>query len=113
LPKNFQVAPQGLSGYDQVFWSSTVKQRIEIRALHWPRQIRVNTLISGLIETSFRAFMGEEGKRAFEQMVIDKVPLGRIGTVDEAAAVALFLLSDDSAYVTGSQYPVDGGLLRR
>lgn len=78
-----------------------------------PRQIRVNTLIPGPIETSFRDFMGEEGKRAFEQMVIDKVPLGRVGTVDEAAAVALFLLSDDSAYVTGSQYPVDGGLLMR
>lgn len=77
------------------------------------RGIRVNTLIPGPIETAFRDFMGPEGKRAFERMVVDKVPLGRPGTSEEAAAVALFLLSDDSGYVTGSQYPVDGGLLMR
>ncbi|WP_130934483.1 SDR family oxidoreductase, partial [Klebsiella pneumoniae] len=40
------------------------------------------------------------------------VPLKRQGTPEEAAAVALFLLSDDAGYVTGSQYVVDGGLLR-
>jgi NAD(P)-dependent dehydrogenase (short-subunit alcohol dehydrogenase family) len=39
--------------------------------------------------------------------------LGRVGTPDEAAAVALFLLSDDAAYVTASQYTVDGGLTKR
>jgi len=40
------------------------------------------------------------------------VPMKRPGTPEEAAAVALFLLSDDASYVTGSQYVVDGGLLR-
>ena len=37
----------------------------------------------------------------------------RIGTAEEAAAVALFLLSDDASYLTGSQFAVDGGLLMR
>lgn len=46
----------------------------------------------------------------FESHVISQVPLGRTRTIEEAAAVALFLLSDESSYVTGSQYTVDGGL---
>ena len=37
------------------------------------------------------------------------VRAGRMGTVEEAAAVALFLLSDESSFVTGSDYAVDGG----
>ncbi|SMO90266.1 SDR family oxidoreductase [Paracoccus laeviglucosivorans] len=51
------------------------------------------------------------GRRDFERAVLDDLPLGRIGTDAEAAAVALFLLSDDASYVTGSQYAVDGGLV--
>jgi len=37
------------------------------------------------------------------------VPLGRAGTVEEVAALAAWLLSDESPYVTGSLYAVDGG----
>ncbi|MEN0100741.1 MAG: SDR family oxidoreductase, partial [Brucella pseudogrignonensis] len=51
-------------------------------------------------------------RSGFERFVVDQVPLGRAGTADEAAAVALFLLSDDASYVTGSQYAVDGGLIK-
>lgn len=78
-----------------------------------PRGIRVNTIVPGPIETSFRAFMSAEVRQHFEQSVVGQVPLGRVGTAREAAAVALFLLSHDSAFVTGSQYAVDGGLLMR
>lgn len=78
-----------------------------------PRQIRVNSIVPGPIDTSFRAFMTADVKARFERSVLDQVPLGRAGTADEAAAVALFLLSQDSSYVTGSQYAVDGGLLMR
>lgn len=78
-----------------------------------PRGIRVNTLVPGAIETGFRSFMDTETRSTFESGVLDRVPLGRIGTPTEAAAVALFLLSDQSSYVTASQYFVDGGLSRR
>ena len=77
-----------------------------------PRGIRVNTLVPGAIDTGFRRFMDDETRTTFESGVLGRVPLGRIGTTTEAAAVALFLLSDESSYVTASQYPVDGGLLR-
>lgn len=52
-----------------------------------------------------------EARQGFEDFVVDQVPLRRVGTPDEAAAVALFLLSDEASYVTGSQYAVDGGLI--
>lgn len=76
-----------------------------------PRGIRVNTLVPGPIETNFRGFLPDEARKGFESFVVDQVPLGRVGTPEEAAAVALFLLSTDSSYVTGSQYAVDGGLI--
>ena len=76
-----------------------------------PRGIRVNVVIPGPIDTNFRHFLPDEAKQGFEQFVIGQVPLGRAGTPDEAAAVALFLLSEDASYVTGSQYAVDGGLV--
>jgi NAD(P)-dependent dehydrogenase (short-subunit alcohol dehydrogenase family) len=78
-----------------------------------PRGIRVNTLVPGPIETNLRSFLPEDARRGFEAFVVNQVPLGRVGTAEEAAAVALFLLSADSSYVTGSQYAVDGGLIMR
>ena len=78
-----------------------------------PRGIRVNVVVPGPIDTNFRHFLPDEAKRGFEDFVIAQVPLGRAGTPGEAAAVALFLLSDDASYVTGSQYAVDGGLMMR
>ncbi|MFG6281797.1 SDR family oxidoreductase [Sphingomonas sp. S6] len=76
-----------------------------------PRGIRVNVVVPGPIDTNFRHFLPDNAKRGFEDFVVGQVPLGRAGTADEAAAVALFLLSDEASYVTGSQYAVDGGLI--
>ncbi|PVE59473.1 oxidoreductase [Arthrobacter sp. TPD3018] len=76
-----------------------------------PRGIRVNVVVPGPIDTNFRHFLPDDAKRGFEDFVVGQVPLGRAGTADEAAAVALFLLSDEASYVTGSQYAVDGGLI--
>jgi NAD(P)-dependent dehydrogenase (short-subunit alcohol dehydrogenase family) len=77
------------------------------------RGIRVNVLVPGAIDTRFRDFMREDVRESFERDVIGRVPLARVGTPEEAAAVALFLLSDDATYVTASQYAVDGGLTKR
>lgn len=77
------------------------------------RRIRVNSLVPGPINTNIRRHLPEETRRQFETAVVGMVPLQRMGTADEAAAVALFLLSADSSYVSGSQYAVDGGMLMR
>lgn len=75
------------------------------------RNIRVNTLVPGPIDTTFRDFMDPSFREAFEADVTSRLALPRVGTAEEAASVAAFLLSDESSFVTGSQYMVDGGLV--
>ncbi|AID90473.1 SDR family oxidoreductase [Klebsiella michiganensis] len=77
------------------------------------RNIRVNALIPGPIDTPFRHFMRDEVRREFEASVVSRLALHRQGTAAEAADVALFLLSDAASFVSGSQYVVDGGLTLR
>ncbi|MFH2503165.1 SDR family oxidoreductase [Klebsiella indica] len=77
------------------------------------KNIRVNTLVPGPIDTDFRHFMREDVRGEFEASVVSRLALTRQGTAVEAAEVALFLLSDAASYVSGSQYFVDGGLTLR
>ncbi|HDS8141103.1 SDR family oxidoreductase [Klebsiella michiganensis] len=77
------------------------------------RNIRVNALVPGPIDTPFRHFMRDEVRREFEASVVSRLALHRQGTAAEAADVALFLLSDAASFVSGSQYVVDGGLTLR
>lgn len=78
-----------------------------------PRRIRVNTVIPGLIESPQSLdgtnSLGKDGLDAAGRII----PWGRVGNVDEAARAIRFLTSDDSAYVTGQQLIVDGGLTVR
>ena len=46
---------------------------------------------------------------AFRAANIDQTPLGRTGTADEVAPLVVFLISDESAYVSGAEIAVDGG----
>lgn len=77
-----------------------------------PRGIRVNAVSPGPVETSFfaRTGMPEQAVQAFAQSVLAQVPLGRFAKAEEVAAVASFLLSRETSFVTGSEYVVDGGL---
>ncbi|PRY09071.1 SDR family NAD(P)-dependent oxidoreductase [Kineococcus rhizosphaerae] len=71
-----------------------------------PRGIRVNAVHPGYVETPMTA----SASPAFRAANLAETPLGRAGTVAEVAAVVAFLLSDDAAYVSGAEIPVDGGL---
>ena len=73
--------------------------------------IRVNALCPGWIDTPFNTPSWENfgGRERFLEEVPRLVPLGRIGTPQEAAKLACFLLSDDAAYMTGHALVADGG----
>jgi NAD(P)-dependent dehydrogenase (short-subunit alcohol dehydrogenase family) len=72
------------------------------------RGVRVNALCPGYVETDLTApLLGVDRLR--EEVVRD-TPLGRIATVEEIVAPALFLASDDASYVTGATLLVDGGM---
>jgi NAD(P)-dependent dehydrogenase (short-subunit alcohol dehydrogenase family) len=73
--------------------------------------VRVNAICPGLIETGMTREIFE---RARDRGTHDKIgqinPLQRAGGPEEIAAMALFLASDESSYVNGQAFPVDGGL---
>lgn len=78
--------------------------------------IRCNCISPARIHTSFvdgflkANYPGQE-KEMFEKLSRTQ-PVGRMGKPDEVAALALFLCSDEAAFVTGSDYPIDGGFIR-
>jgi len=73
-----------------------------------PRNIRVNSLAPGLVETEgTRAAGTAEGE--FKSIAVSRTPLGRVGAPEDIAKVAVFLASDDSAWITGEVLPVGGG----
>ena len=73
------------------------------------RGARIMSVSPGLIDTS----MGRAEAEAHPSMakMLERTPLGRYGTGDEIASVAVFLCSSDASYVTGSDIKVDGGVL--
>lgn len=83
-----------------------------------PRGIRVNAMCPGAIDTAMSnpaqldpEADAEETSRALDGLYRKLVPLGRIGRPQEVARLALFLTSEDSSYITGQPFVIDGGWL--
>ncbi len=71
-----------------------------------PRGIRVNSVHPGPIDTEMlNVRTPEQNQRRVQQ-----VPMKRMGTAEEVAKLVLFLLSDESAYITGAEIAIDGGV---
>src|SRR3984893_16682584 len=79
-----------------------------------PRGVRVNVICPGTVYTPLMEPMlrarGQGDLAAGLALTTAKYPIGRLGTPDEIAAVALFLASDDSSFLTGSVITADGGM---
>jgi len=70
------------------------------------RNITANVVAPGFVDTDMTASLPEERKAA----ILASVPLGRLASAAEVAAVVAFLASDEAGYITGAVIPVDGGL---
>jgi 3-oxoacyl-[acyl-carrier protein] reductase len=70
-----------------------------------PSGIRVNAVTPGLIQTKMNHQLSEEEWSSLEE----EIPIGRAGTTEEVANVVLYLLSDQSSYITGQTINVNGG----
>ena len=80
----------------------------ELAVIHARENIRCNALCPGPLKTKLLMdFLDTEAKK---QRRLVHVPMGRFGLAEEMAKAALFLASDDSSYVTGSDFLVDGGI---
>jgi len=70
--------------------------------------IRVNSVHPGIMPPMSGTLRPPE---RHEYLVTEKIPMGRVGEVEEVAAAVLFLASDDASYITGTELVVDGGYL--
>jgi len=95
-------------------WSvySSTKAAVRSFARTWTsdlkgRRIRVNAVSPGYTDTA--PWRSIEGAEQVMQAISKGIPLGRFGTPDEIAKAVVFLASDDSSYITGTELFVDGG----
>ncbi len=93
---NYASAKAGLIGL-----TKTVARELASRG------ITANAIAPGLIETELTADLPD----AARQFVLDSTPLGYIGAVEDVAAAAVYLASDEARYVTGQVLGIDGGMM--
>ena len=86
---------------------SAVEYATQVAALEYgPSGVRLNCIAPHLIETEMTKAVFT--RRHLVEAVLQQTPLGRMGTPDDIAAAALFLASDDAAYISGQTIVVDG-----
>jgi glucose 1-dehydrogenase len=75
-----------------------------------PKNITINNIAPGAIQTPINKNLMENQQEL--RALLRNIPLKRLGTVEDVASLAAYLASDEAAYITGSTYVIDGGLMR-
>lgn len=94
-PEMFAAVKAGVLGFSRSF------------AINHGPEIRVNILAPGWIQT---AFANDVMNKDYYDARIKEIPIGRFGTPEDVAEVAVFLASDEASYITGEMIKVNGGL---
>ena len=93
---NYAAAKAGIIGF-------TKSAAMELAS----RGVTVNAVAPGLIDTDMTAALSEKVK----EVMLQEIPVGRMGTPEDVANAVAFLVSDQAAYITGQVLSVDGGLV--
>jgi NAD(P)-dependent dehydrogenase (short-subunit alcohol dehydrogenase family) len=80
----------------------------ELAAIHARENIRVNALCPGPLRTELLMKYLDTSEKKNRRLV--HIPMGRFGEAEEIAKAALYLASDESSFVTGTSFMVDGGI---
>jgi NAD(P)-dependent dehydrogenase (short-subunit alcohol dehydrogenase family) len=107
------MRPSSVKGCPTRVFTAPPKPRSVVRATTdlKTRRIRVNAVSPGFTDRAGARALWHSVEAVEERMKIisSSVPLGRFGTPDDIAKVVVFLASDDSSYITGTELFVDGG----
>ncbi|MFO0936639.1 MAG: SDR family NAD(P)-dependent oxidoreductase [Gemmataceae bacterium] len=103
------IAIKGIGGRHYEASKAALSSLTKSLAADWAlRGVRVNAIAPGVFETGPNRLWFEK-KPEFRQAFLDHIPMNRLGQPDEVGPAAVFLASDASRYVTGTELVVDGG----
>jgi NAD(P)-dependent dehydrogenase (short-subunit alcohol dehydrogenase family) len=97
----------GMAAYNAS--KAALNQMTRSLALEWAPTVRVNAIMPAVVDTPIHATRGMSSEQVQEMAAFH--PLGRVGRPEDVAATIVFLLSEDSSWMTGTVIPVDGGVL--
>jgi NAD(P)-dependent dehydrogenase (short-subunit alcohol dehydrogenase family) len=90
---------------------AAVNELTKVLAIEWAdRKIRVNAIAPGYVRTELVQDVINKGAISIEA-ILRRTPQGRIGEVEDIAGLAVYMASEESAYMTGSIVNIDGGWL--